>query len=224
MIGDIESPDHTHLPAGYRCFFWGEYTPFENTDGKKWNYSATNQLISNFKKKLNLKNTPAWDYKIQAINTAALSFSVFWKWSEIQSKHRLTLIPIPPSKKRSDPAYDSRILDMLHALAQQTKLPLDIRDCLEFSGKYAASHETTTRPTPDELFEELSFNAATGRPDNQPDLIMVFDDLLTTGAHFQAVVRKLKEHFPNATIIGNFIARRIVPNPFADFDDLSDVL
>lgn len=52
LIGPDERSDHFHLPADADCYFWGEYTPYEHTDGKKWNYPATNQLISTFKKKM----------------------------------------------------------------------------------------------------------------------------------------------------------------------------
>lgn len=44
QVGDLERADHYHLPADAACFFWGEYTPYEHTDGKKWNFSPTNQL------------------------------------------------------------------------------------------------------------------------------------------------------------------------------------
>ena len=52
VVGDLERPDHSHLPAEAVCYCWGEYTPSKHIDGPAWNYSATNQLVSNFKKKL----------------------------------------------------------------------------------------------------------------------------------------------------------------------------
>jgi hypothetical protein len=94
------------------------------------------------------------------------------------------------------------------------------RDCLTFSGAYAASHETDDRPTPDELYNELSFDNGAGKAGNPPGLIFLFDDMLTTGAHYVATTRKLAQIFPGVQIVGNFIARRIVPNPFAEFDDI----
>ncbi len=52
IVGPHERPDHFHLPEPAKCYFWGEYTPYEHTEGKKWNFSPTNQLISNLKKKM----------------------------------------------------------------------------------------------------------------------------------------------------------------------------
>jgi len=45
-------------------------------------------------------------------------------------------------------------------------------------------------------------------------MIFLFDDLLTTGAHYIATTRKLRDIFPGVRIVGNFIARRCIPNPF----------
>jgi predicted amidophosphoribosyltransferase len=42
-----------------------------------------------------------------------------------------------------------------------------------------------------------------------PTDIGLFDDVLTTGAHFRAAHSVLKRAFPNARIIGLFIARRV---------------
>jgi len=219
-VGPHERSDHSHLPEDARCYFWGEYTPYEHTKGLKWNFSATNRLISNFKKKLERKGQPDWQYKNQAVHEIALAFSQFWQWGDLHKHYHAALIPIPPSKARQDPTFDPRMLEMLNAMAIKTSIQLDIRDCLSLSGKYAASHESNDRPTPDELRAELSFDNSTGKPDIQPGVIFVFDDMLTTGAHYLAITQMLAKHFPGVPIIGNFIARRIVPNPFADLNDL----
>ena len=221
-ISDHERPDHHHLPTDVRCFFWGEYTPLDQTNGHGWSYSSTNQIIGNFKKRLDRKGQSDWQYKGQAIQKIGRAFSEFWKWDELHNKHHVAIVPIPPSKARNDPAFDTRMFEMVSAIAINANIKLDIRDCLSFSGAVAASHIAHSRPTPDELLAELSFDKTIGNPDSQPGLIFVFDDVLTTGAHFQAVVRKLEEFFPGVKIIGNFVARRITPNPFADFDDLTE--
>lgn len=215
-VGAHERPDHYHLPATAKCFFWGEYTPYEHTNGKKWNFSATNHLLSNFKKK---KGQPGSQYKGPATQQIAHAFAQFWKWQNLHEKHKVALIPMPPSKARTDAAFDPRMLDVLNGIAAKVGTPLDIRDCLSFSGKYAASHESAARPTPDDLCTELSFDKGAGKPHQQPGLIFLFDDMLTTGAHYLAASRKLAEAFPGVHVVGNFVSRRIVPNPFADLDD-----
>ncbi|PTB19529.1 hypothetical protein C9I57_17775 [Trinickia symbiotica] len=222
VIGELELPDHPHLPVDVRCYFWGEYTPYEHTNGEKWNFSETNQLISNLKKKKDREGQYDWRYKIEAINQVARNFAQFWKWAELRRKHRVCLIPIPPSKSRRDPNYDPRMLQVLERIAQNAGLALDIRDCLSFSGRFAASHESDHRPTPDELYDNLSFDKNVGDPAHQPGLIFLFDDMLTTGAHYVAASRKLEEYFPGVEVAGQFVARRILPDPFADFVDLDN--
>ena len=222
VVGERERRDHHHLPEGAKCYFWGEYTPYEHTNGEKWNYSETNQLISNFKKKMDRYGQFDWRYKQEATQKIVERFSGFWQWGNLHTINRVALIPVPPSKARGDANFDPRMLNVLSGIAKRANIPLDIRDCLSFSGKYAASHESSDRPTPEQLFAELTFDHAAGKPKQPPGLIFLFDDMLTTGAHYVAVARKLGEHFPNVQVAGQFVARRIIPNPFADFDDLSE--
>jgi predicted amidophosphoribosyltransferase len=42
-----------------------------------------------------------------------------------------------------------------------------------------------------------------------PSVIGLFDDMLTTGAHFRASEAVLQKAFPGVRIIGLFIARRV---------------
>lgn len=219
-VGDLERADHFHLPRDARCYFWGEYTPYEHTQGKRWNFSPTNQLIANLKKRSDRASRAELGYKNAAIQQVAEQFARSWKWQLLHAQHRVAVIPIPPSKARTDPAFDGRMLEVLMSIARTVSLPLDIRDCLSFSGVRAASHEAQARPTPDELYTELRFDPAAGRTHQQPGVIFLFDDMLTTGAHYVAATRRLVEAFPDVPIIGNFVARRILPNPFEDFEAL----
>jgi hypothetical protein len=222
LVGDLERRDHYYLPADATCFFWGDYTPHELTGGLKWGYSPTNQLIANFKKKMDRAGHADWRYKAQAISTIATAFAGFWKWRELLVTQRVCLIPLPPSRDRADPLYDPRMLDMLRELSAVAAVPLDVRDCLSFSGRHGASHESEERRSPDDLYSDLTFDSSTGRPEDPPDLIFLFDDMLTTGAHFVAATRRLTDVFPEVQILGNFVSRRVLPNPFDDFDVVDD--
>jgi hypothetical protein len=63
VIGPDERSAHFHLPADAVAWFWGEYTPYEHTGGQNWNYSPTNRLMSNFKKKMDHRGRQDWPYK-----------------------------------------------------------------------------------------------------------------------------------------------------------------
>lgn len=219
VVGDLERPSHHFLTNETACVFWGEYTPYEHTNGQKWNFSPTNKLISNLKKKMDRRGAPDWQYKVRAIVDASKAFSEMINW-EALAKANTALIPMPPSKRRDDPMFDPRIMQVLQGVAGRSAHKLDIRDCLAFDGRFQASHESDDRPSPNDLYEALLFDAVQGRQAERPGQILLFDDMLTSGAHFIAASRKLNDAFPGVQVTGVFVARRILPNPFADFDIL----
>lgn len=218
LLGPLERLDHAFVPADAKCYFWGEYTSYEHTGGKRWDYSPTNRLVANLKKKMDKRGTPEWRYKREAIEFASRAFARFWQWKELKERHRLALVPIPPSRARTDPMFDPRMREILEGIAAEAGLALDIRDCLSFSGRYGASHESEARPGPTELFDDLTFDPQEGRPAEQPGAIFLFDDMLTTGAHFVAASRRLATHFPAVPVVGQFVARRRVPDPFGNLE------
>jgi len=57
-----------------------------------------------------------------------------------------------------------------------------------------------------------------------PAVIGLFDDVLTTGAHFKAAQSILQKTFPDVRVIGLFIARRVpetidIEELFGDLDE-----
>jgi hypothetical protein len=218
-VGDEVRGDHYYLPATAQCFYWGEYTPYEQTQGKRADFSPTNRLISNLKKRMSRQGASDWRYKQQAIVKCSMSFALMWKKQQLIQEQTM-FVPMPPSRARGDADYDPRIVQVLNALSRPGR-QLDIRDCLSFDGRYVASHDTDARPGPDELYAALHFDSGAGRPAEPPEAIVLFDDMLTTGAHFVAASRKIAEVWPDVPIVGYFVARRVLPNAaniFGDFD------
>ena len=72
QVGEVERPQHFFLEAAHRCYFWGEYTPWEHTEGKRWDYSETNRLIANFKKGMDRQGKDDWHHKVAAIDRISL--------------------------------------------------------------------------------------------------------------------------------------------------------
>jgi hypothetical protein len=56
-----------------------------------------------------------------------------------------------------------------------------------------------------------------------PCSIILFDDVLTTGKHFKACERRLREIDPTIAIAGVFVARRALPRPIDDFENLDSI-
>jgi hypothetical protein len=196
-IDDLTRPDHYHLASEDDCYFLGEYTA-----RKGYAFSATNQLVLNFKKSVSTRGTPQWRYKDRAIEEAAAAFraSINAEWL-----NAATLVPIPPSKAKTDPLHDDRLVRMLRAIRPQPAP--DVRELVVQRTNMEAAHDRLMRPRPDEIEANYEIDNALGNP--TPRVIGLFDDVLTTGAHFKAAAGVLRRAFPDVRIIGVFIARRV---------------
>ena len=94
---------------------------------------------------------------------------------------------------------------MLHTIRPSP--PVDIRELVVQIESTRAVHDSETRPSPAELESRYTIDQTLVSP--TPQLIVVVDDVLTTGAHFRAVKTVLERTFPGVSIIGLFIARRV---------------
>lgn len=205
-IDALTLPDHHYLDAQDICYYAGEYTA-----GEGHAYSDTNQLIHNFKKTVDKRETAQWQHKERAILKSANIFR-----AAIKADAQITFVPIPPSKAKTDPMYDDRMLRLLQAVCKDRHT--DIRELVVQVQSVAAAHLSETRPTPDVLVANYRLDESLTDP--TPTTIFVVDDVLTTGCHFKAVKRMLERRFPDATIVGLFIARRAPKSVDLDFDIL----
>lgn len=69
------------------------------------------------------------------------------------------------------------------------------------------------RKKPDELRQNYRFNEQLLRGGVHPSIGIV-DDVLTTGSHFRAIKDMILERLPDTKVVGFFIARRVIPDPF----------
>ena len=210
-IDDLTRPDHSWLSNADQCLFLGEYTA-----RKGYNFSATNHLILNFKKGVDRRGRPEWRYKERAIAEVGEGFGAAINPDWLATA---TLVPMPPSRAKSDPLYDDRVARMLHAIP--CTHPLDIRELLVQAQTMNAAHDADVRPTPDTIAAGYSIDEAIAGP--TPTIIGIFDDVLTTGAHFVAARRTLSKRFPGVKVLGLFIARRAPETTdFSEFFELPE--
>ena len=196
-------PEHCNLKPDDHCTYMGEYTARKGAA-----HSGTNQLIMNFKKGPDRRGKPDWGYKAGAIQTVGSSMAHCLR----PYAQQLTLVPVPPSKCKTDIAYDDR---MIQALAEcQCQIPdIDCRELVIQTHSTRASHESGDRLSSDDLIalytiEDSLINGARGT-------LLVVDDMLTTGSHYRAMYAVLRARFPGHVIAGLFIARRVLG---CDFD------
>ena len=195
-IDELTRPDHYWLTDDDRCYFLGEYTARQG-----YAYSPTNQLIWNFKKTPDRRGRPEWRYKKQSIRQAAAAF----RHALGEDPPPLVLVPIPPSKARGDRLHDDRITQMLRAIWPDRNA--DVREMIVQSESTHAAHESSERPTPQQVEARYRIDDALAIP--APGSVAIVDDVLTTGAHFRGASAVLATRFPGVQIVGLFLARRV---------------
>ena len=190
---------HHNLDLQDECYFLGRYAV-----GRSYDY-YDNQLIFNFKKDMDRRGQQDWPYKARAIQTVARAFWLAISPWGFDSINATTFVPIPPSKIRTDPNYDDRMVRMLRAVRHHPSL--DVRELVAQTESTVAAHASLDRLAADELVELYEIIETAVSP--TPERIVIVDDVLTTGAHFRATKEVLETRFPDADFVGIFIARSI---------------
>ena len=204
-IDEVLLQDHHHLERDDLCGFLGEYNPRGNLPFSKYIQKGINSLILNFKKPVDQLGKPSGRYyKARAINEISEMFlgagADFNAWLK-----QATLVPIPPSKSKDDPLYDNRMLQVLQKLNVDGSL--DIRELVLQRRSTPASHRSVVRPSLAAIRRNYYINEQEAH--GLGDSIGLFDDVVTTGAHFKAAKSLLTERFGDVTIYGIFVARRV---------------
>jgi hypothetical protein len=199
-IDKLLRPDYRYLQPEDDCFFLWEYTAGVGFAG-----SRTNDLILNLKKSPTVRHTPQWKYKLAAIETAAEALREACGPDLLEEA---TFVPIPPSKACSDPDYDDRLVRILQSSGAR-----DVRQLVVQRESTEAGHTLNywERPGPNQILAGYEIDEERIEP--EPLILVIFDDVLTSGAHFRAMRSLLQARFsdPEPYSLGLFIARTIPP-------------
>jgi hypothetical protein len=190
--------EHFSLREGDQCIYIWEYTA-----GKGYDFSPTNQLISN------LKIKPSWIakspnrnyYKQQAIHHAAGGLLHFMRRAFVEQ--RATFVPVPGSKAVGDADYDPRMLRVLERALDGWSA--DIRPMLELTHSIPADHETADRISYEDLLAISRLNNLASKPVRP--VVVIVDDVLNSGKHFKVAQTLISQKFPTAETRGLFVAR-----------------
>lgn len=198
-IDDLTRGGHWYLRRTDVCRYLGAYTA-----GKGAAYSATNSLILDFKMPVSRtrRNPPQKD---RAIANAAAALR---RALEASLLDRAVFVPVPPSKAKDDAGYDDRLVRMLRAVRPER--PLDVRELIGQARSVEPTHRRSARLRASDIEAMYDIDEALEAPG--AGLVVVVDDLLTSGAHFRAAQRTLSRRFPDIDVTGLFLARR-VPEP-----------
>ena len=199
-IDDLTRGGHWYLRRTDVCRYLGAYTA-----GKGAAYSATNSLILDFKTPVSRTRRRNPPQKETAIATAAAALR---RALEASLADRAVFVPVPPSKSKDDDGYDDRLVRMLRAVRPER--PLDVRELIVQTRSVEPTHRRSTRLRASDIEAMYGIDEALEAPG--AGLVVVVDDLLTSGAHFRAAQRLLSRRFPDIDVAGLFLARR-VPEP-----------
>lgn len=202
-----QKSQHYYIEETDQCYYFGEYTASAG-----FAYSDTNQLVLNFKKSPEKKNKPEWIYKTRAIEQVSRLIN-----DATNPQKDMIFVPIPPSKCIDDPLYDDRLVQVLNRLAPGW-MGSGYRELIKQNSSTEASHLSAVRNI-DSLMANYSINLPLIEP--APKGIIIFDDVLTTGCHYKAMQKTLKGVYPEANIIGMFLARRKIEEPEIVFGNLT---
>jgi len=199
-IDDTNRGDHYYLTPEDECLFLYEYTA-----GLGWRGGSTNQLIHNLQKK---KGDNGYRYKSIAIHDCAKAFSATMHKDWIANT---VSVPVPPSKLKMDPLHDVRMAQVCLAIRNPSEPKVrELIEQIESTESFKGGH----RLKPAELRANYQFNEQL--LEGLPKEVGIVDDVLTTGSHFRAIKDMIVERCPGTRVVGFFIARRALANPFGD--------
>lgn len=195
------------MSAHDECYFLGEYTARQG-----WGFSTTNRHVVNLKKSPTLRGTDQWPHKTRTIQLVARAIR---ENLNPESLRTMTFVPIPPSKLPTHPEYDDRMTEVARAIAPDA----DVREMIGSLADREPMHATLRRRDPGALRATLKLRPELLSP--RPGMIVLIDDVLTTGCSFTVCKSMLTEQMPGIPVIGLFVARRVPPAP-SEGSGLSD--
>lgn len=195
-IDELLRAQHFWLTDADVCHFLREYTP-----GVGYRGSETNNLISNLKKRPDASEGELF-WKAQAIEQLGRELVAVLEGDDWEGT---VFVPMPPSAHRDEAGYDDRLVRLLRRVEMEVEL--EVRELLVTKDSYPSASRSASRLSPSELVELMEVDEDLAEP--APKRVVVFDDVVTAGAHFVAARRILERRFPGVEVEGLFVARTV---------------
>ena len=206
-IDELVIGEHHNLQPDDECYYFMEYTAAAG-----FNHSTTNDLILNFKKSPARSQLPDYHYKGRAIKRIGQIF----RDNLTVNTPPWILVPIPPSKVKANPLYDNRMTQALNYYCADQG---DIRELIYTLNDRDSLHGSNNRRSIPDLQANMAIDKTVCA--QLGDHIVLFDDVLTTGASFKACKNLILQEYPNTRVIGIFVARRsLLLSTLLDFEGL----
>ncbi len=199
-ISAEQTGDYHYLDRSDRCYCLGFYQSGEGFEGL-----GLNRMVLDLKREPGARysHPGAWQDKREAITrvSSILTMSL----QKLFPHRKITLIPVPPSKKAGDPEHDDRMLQICNLMAAELAC-VEVSELFVTRRSVQASHLSRVRPTKERLKENIRMMIRDDAYRPAP-LVVLLDDVLTSGAHYSACKELLEGVFPAVTVVGVFVAR-----------------
>ena len=194
---DLSLHPRPFLDATDGCYY------FLEKEAEGYTKSPANNLIYNFKKPVDRRGKPEWAYKEMAI-AEFIRMLCGLKYNH----DCITIVPAPTSKPRNHPEWDDRldrVVDGLHSCHPE----LNIEKILDTKRAHTPAHAGGSRNI-GQIKQLTTCKSLAGCPEG---IVILVDDVLTTGAHFKAWKELILEHNPKIkNVIGVFLSLHMWDN------------
>lgn len=205
-VTGIDWNNHRCLEPNDACLFYEtreHHRPGDDPSSRSFAYST----IMNFKKPPSRKSKPEWYYKEKAIETISGDLSALLR--SLDPGSRYLLVPAVTSRCEGDPEYDDRLVRVCQA-ASEGLGNVDLRELLFARRTVTGSSKGGARDV-DAVLRNIGIRPLEQGIATCYVAVLVFDDVLTTGAHFKACQAALLKIFGTTPIVGVFWARTESP-------------
>ncbi len=204
-IDEAARRDHRFLGPNDHCLYFGEFLA-----GSGWNAGATNDLIIDFKRApsaIAASPNPLAVQRFKERAAARVARALRSQFARTAIETALTFVPIPPSKIRGEPDHCDRLLRTLRLAF--AGLDADIRPLLRQRASTVADHcSRGCRMGFGELLELTELDPGELKRPLRA-LVVLFDDVLTSGKHLAVAKRRIREVSREQAIIAVLVARRV---------------
>lgn len=185
---DLELHPREHILKEDRCYY------FMEKEAEGYTKSTANNLINNFKKPVDRRGKPEWEYKERSIKVFTGDLC------DLKLSHPYTVIPAPTSKPRGHADWDDRLDKVVEGFAL-CKDEVVIEKALDTATVLTPAHLGGSRDI-DDIKSHTVWN---GIGDLKGDTVILVDDVLTTGSHFKAWKEFIMQNDPRVkNVIGLF--------------------
>lgn len=202
-ISRVNSFNHRELDGEDICLFLHTRETHQYGEIDQWSYAY--QTIENFKiSPVALQNNPARKrYKKQAVQTITNDLAMLFR--DANPRARFLLVPAVTSKSKTDPNYDDRLIKVCSTVA--SRFPnVDSFELLSISRTIASAHTDAGTRNVNALFSNIVVDTSIAIRDYAS--VLIFDDVISSGAHFKACKLAIQRAYGNDVLIeGVFWAR-----------------